>query len=310
MVRIAKNDFVSELGTEFLDDTTSLEELFGAATRFYVPLIRQIIPRAFRVEYEFEDTRVFEEKARDGVYGPEDMNRIVWREILLRAHLVVSASLYRTCRLLDATAREYRASNLPGWASCTRALLEAVGDSSDALRAIPGTLAEHHIFIRGCLSGRQRELSGSTELEERLIHFSHARKLKSGEKDRAPPSHEAKSAIEYIRQIGTPEALTLYGELCEYSHPAASSVEYLFSGVGEGSSFRVDPSRDEHKIESLIRAYRTVLEDVLMIGFNPILLSLRVFHTFKVFPNIPELRDVNFSTIPAWATIERQLRKR
>ena len=103
--------------------------------------------------------------------------------------------------------------------------------------------------------------------------------------------------------------MTLYGELCEYSHPAASSVEYLFSGVGEGSSFRVDSSRDEHKIESLIRAYRTVLGDVLMIGFNPILLSLRVFHVFKVFPNIPELRDVNFSTIPAWATIERQLRR-
>lgn len=310
MTSTEQDKCVSGRETEFLGDTTSLEAQFGPGTRFYVPLIRQIIPRVFRVEYEFEDTQAFEEKARNGVYRPEEMNRIVWQEILLRAHLTVSASLYRTCRLLDATAREYRASNLPGWASCTRALLEAVGDSSDAMRAIPGTLAAHHLFIRGCLSGRERELSGSMELEERLIHFSHARKLKRGEKERTPPSHEAKSASEYIRQIGLPEALTLYGDLCEYSHPAASSVEYLFSGVGEGSSFRVNPSRDEHKIQSLIRAYRAVFQDVLMIGFNPILLSLRVFHAFKFFPNIPELRDVNFSTVPAWATIERHLKKR
>ena len=143
-----------------------------------------------------------------------------------------------------------------------------------------------------------------------MIHFTHARHLKREEKNRVPPAHKAKPASQYISDIGIPGARTLYGELCEYSHPAASSVEYLFSAVDEGRAFRVDPRRDKHKIDSLIETYRTVFDDLLMVSFNPVLLSLRVFHAFQLFPNIPELRNVNFSNIPAWTIIEKHLKSR
>ena len=294
--------------TEFLADASTIEELFGSTARFYVPLVRQILPQVFRVTYEFEDTRVFEKKVRHRVYAPEEINRIVWREIVLRAHMVVSASLYRTCRLIDATVREHRASNLPGWASCARALLEATGDSVHTLRAIPDTLAEHHRFIRRCLFGQERQLSGSTELEARMFHFTHAGHLKGKEKEELSPLHRAKPAIGYISELGMPDARALYGELCDCSHPAASSVEYLFSAVDEGGAFKVDPRRDRQKIDSLVCTYREVFDNLLMVSFNLALLSLRVFHVFRLFPNILELRDVNFSDIPAWATIEKHLK--
>ena len=40
----------------FLTDPDGIEALFGPSARFYVPLLREIVPRVFRVLYDFEDT--------------------------------------------------------------------------------------------------------------------------------------------------------------------------------------------------------------------------------------------------------------
>lgn len=313
MPRDRKHQVTPGMESTFLVDHEGIEKLFGPSTLFYVPLIREIIPWVFSVEYDFEDADEYREKVQDQTYTPAEANRICWREILFRAHIVVAASLYRTCRLLDATVRENRAANLPGWASCTRALLEAAGDSSEPLRAIPGTLAEHHRWIRTCLSGQAREFSGSTELEDRMIHFTHARRLRRSEKLTVPPSHNAKATHEYISDLATygmPDAPKLYSELCEISHPASKSVSYIFYPIDEGSTFRVDPRRDRNTIDAMVMKYRHVFNDLLMVSFNSILISLRVFHAFHLFPNIAPLRSVNFSTIPAWADIEAALSRK
>ena len=300
----------ANLGSSFLTDDAGIEGLFGTAARFYVPLFRQLIPRVFQVDYKFEDPVSFERKLRDGVYDPKQTNRIVWLEILFRAQMVVSGSLYRNCRLIDASVREHRASNLPGWASCVRALLESAGDSSEALRAVPGTLAEHHRFIRRCLSGQESRPSGSKELEDRLIHFTHGRRLGSAEKGRVPPSHKAKLTRDYIAELQAhrlPGVPSLYSELCEHSHPAASSVEYCFSAVNGGPAFRIDPRQDRLRIDAILDRHRLVFHDPLMICFNPVLLSLRVIQAFRLFPELPQLYDVDLTPIPAWTTIKRHL---
>lgn len=298
----------------FLTDRDGIEALFGRSARFYVPLLREIMPQVFRVRYDFEDTSTYERKLLDGTYTCADGNRVYWRDFLFYAHLVVSASLHRNCRLIDASVRERRASSLPGWASCTRALLEAIGDSSTTLRAILSLLADKHHLIRRCLEGKEDQtVVVSSEVEDLMIHFTHARRLTKGEKKRLPPSHEAKPAAEYIRELaahGMPHAPELYSELCALSHPAADSVKYLFSNTGEGTVFRIDPYADRRAIDSLVAAYSAVFEDLLMVAVNPILLTLRVFHAFPLFPDIPELRAVDFSAIPAWATIEKGMKRR
>ena len=294
----------------FLADGAGINELFGSAARFYVPLFRELLPRVFQVDYQFEDPVCFARKLRNGIYDSEQANRIVWLEILYRAHIAVSASLYRNCRLVDASVRENRASNLPGWASCSRALLESIGDSAHALRAVPTTLAENHGFIQRCLSGEEPLPSGSTELEDRLIHFTHARRLDPGERDTVPPSHKAKPTKDYIAELQAyrlPDVSSLYSELCERSHPAASSVEYCFSPADAEAAFRIDPAQDRRSIDSIVDRYRHVFDNLLMVCFNPGLLSLRVLQVFRIFPDLPELDGVNLSPIPAWAKIERHL---
>ena len=152
-----------------------------------------------------------------------------------------------------------------------------------------------------------------SEVEDLMTHFTHARRLNARERKQLPPSHEAKPAAEYIRELaayGIPDAPELYGELCALSHPAADSVKYLFANTGEGTVFRMDPTRDRRTIDSLVAAHRAVFDSLLMVAANPVLLSLRVFHAFRLFPKIPELRDVNFSAIPAWAAIEKNLKRR
>lgn len=300
--------------TPFLVDAAGLEELFGPTARAYVPIIHSIIPRVFGVEYEFEENCIFEKKIQNGEYRPQEINQICWREILFSTHIVVAGSLFRTCRLLDAVVRENNASNVLGWATCTRALLEAIGDSSIGLDAIPLTLAKNHRFIRRCLSGKENRLSGSSELEDRMIHFTHGRKLRPTEKKTAPPSHRAKPTSEYIKELGRYSGMSdvsaLYGELCELSHPAADSVAYFFSPLGNGRTFGIDGSRDRAKIDEVINRYRNLFESLLMAAMNPILLSLKVFHQFDVIPKIPELREVNLDGIPAWAKIEALLRSK
>lgn len=298
----------------FLTDSDGIEALFGHSARFYVPLLRQIMPRVFRVQYDFEDTPTYERKLRDGTYTCADGNRVYWRDFLFLAHLVVSASLHRTCRLVDASVRERRASSLPGWASCTRALLEAIGDANTTLRPLLSLLPEKHHSIRRCLEGREDQIiMFSSEVEDLMTHFTHARRLAKGEKQDLPSSHQAKPATEYIRELaayGISDVPELYSELCAFSHPAADSVKYLFANTGEGTVFRIDPFADQRAIDSLVAAHRAVFENLLLVAANPILLILRVFHAFRLFPNIPELRDVNFSAIPAWAAIERDLKRR
>ena len=183
------------------------------------------MPRVFRVQYDFEDTPTYERKLRDRTYTRADGNRVYWRDFLFLAHLVVSAALHRTCRLVDASVRERRASSLPGWASCTRALLEAVGDANTTLRGILSLLPEKHRSIRRCLEGRENQIVMiSSEVEDLMTHFTHARRLAKGEKQDLPSSHQAKPAAEYIRELaayGIPDVPELYSELCAFSHPAA-----------------------------------------------------------------------------------------
>ena len=85
---------MSTRGSDFLADLRGIEALFGHAARFYVPLLRQIIPRVFGAEYDFKDKQTHEQKLGNRVYGTREGNRVYWRDFLFHAHLVVSASLY------------------------------------------------------------------------------------------------------------------------------------------------------------------------------------------------------------------------
>ncbi len=241
-------------GSLFHADDSDIETVFGKPMNFYVHLCRRICPLVLNTTYYFEDLDTFENKARNGQYSIQRINEIYCRELLFRYHISVVSSLLRTCRLMDATAREYGAYNLPGWASCARALLESTGDSIDVLQYIPTTIFENYHCMNRCILGKEdRGFYSAKELEEKLIEFSHARKPERGEQ--VPDTHIAKSTRCYIKslekfKIG--DVASLYKKLCELSHPAAASVQYMFSPKEDGKSFCISDKNDQLVLDLIL----------------------------------------------------------
>lgn len=179
MVNVLKGDSL------FMSTIDEITDVFGASVGFYVPFVDQIWPNVLSTTYKFEDVTSFESNVRSGKYSIAKTNEVYWRELLFRTHISVSASLIRTCRLMDATVREYHASNVPGTASCARAMLEGVADSIEALIHVPLVLAQRRDLVNQCLSGScNDQLYGCEGLEEAMIHFTHARRLRAKKKGR------------------------------------------------------------------------------------------------------------------------------
>jgi hypothetical protein len=118
---------------QIIPSTRSAAIIFGPSVDVYRPLINALVPQVTGAVYQFVDNDEFRAKALTRAYRPGQMNQIYWREIISRAHIAAVASLVRTGRWIEAVIREHDAPNLMGWAACCRCLVEAIGDTADAL---------------------------------------------------------------------------------------------------------------------------------------------------------------------------------
>jgi hypothetical protein len=153
--------------------------------------------------------------------------RVYWTEMLYRVHLAVATSLIRHQRWLAGALQAGLDQNLFPFGSCLRGFIESAADSRHTLIQVPFTLAENSRAIDRALAGLLETGLLIEELEDRLVHYSHARRLTKGEQEQAPAYLRAKPAAEYISAFegGLREQLReFYGRLCEVTHPAALSV--------------------------------------------------------------------------------------
>jgi hypothetical protein len=286
-------------------DIRKARYLFGDGAATYGSIINEIEPFLSRDTYKFEPLKEFQHRFNDGTVG--EINRIYWIETLQRAHMASVAAIARTSRWVDVAVREYDARNIFGWSSAARSIIEAAGDAGEGLAPVPQTLADNKVKILNSLSGSGTELHTSAELEDLLIHFSHARRISKGEI--APDSHRAKTSaayVDFVTRMNVGDVRSLYSNLCEIVHPASASISLFFSGAEEGMV--VDFKSEETLLKKNAEAARDALGGCLMAAFNPALLTLRVLHSFDCFTKITPLKRVNFSTIPAWTTIEKLLK--
>lgn len=295
----------------FLSDSKDIEFVYGNSASIFVDLSEKICPQVLSKSYQFEDPEIFEERSKNGQYKIKDINEVYWREILFRAHICAVSSLIRNCRLMDATVREFGVCNIHAWASCARALLENIGDSNDVLYHIPNTIAENFSCISRCVAGQENNtIHTAKEFEDKLIEFMYAHKPERAQIEQLPNSFIAKSTWEYIEvlkksKIG--DISRLYKVLCELSHPAATSVHYMFSSRDNGRSFSISSTNDTDLMIQIVNDYRSIFDGLMMVALNPIFISLRVLQEFTIIPHTQVLKEVNFDNIPLWSKIKTNM---
>lgn len=274
-------------------------KVFGDSAFSYASL-EDALNSSIGFHYHIEDV----ERYRSMASNVTRTNRVYWEEMLDRAHLAAVTSLSRSILWALASIDGYRTSNVFGFASSVRGLLEAAGDSIFSLKDVPLQLATEYKTIKQCLSGAKRDLVVlNAELEERLLHFQFARRRDPADPD-IPREHRAESSQTYLRPINSIlNAEHLYKLLCELTHPAHMSASFMVDGedVSTGTRFQVVPDIQRPFIEGIIEEYRLVFSGILSLACNPSLLVLATLIAFERYPPLRSIGDL--SQIPAWSQI-------
>lgn len=239
---------------------------------------------------------------------PPKANQIYWLEILYRAHFSALTALVRTSRWIRGVLAAYREPNLLSFAASYRGLIEAAADTQDAFGLAAPTIAEYFGNIRIAVEGRATAFHIVDRLEDTLIHFMHARRLRKGET--APPSHKTKDTRDYLavlkRGCGD-EVLTCYAELCNLTHPAGPSVLAFARQHDGGSLIEYWPAADRTRISDFCSRHQTVALEILMFGINNALVMLKLLNRFSHHAiRTPVMEQVDLSQIPAWVKAERR----
>ena len=244
---------------------------------------------------------------------PKDVNRVYTQEVLFRAHSAALTTIFRNGRWMKGIISAIEGSNYFSFCACLRGLIEAAADAHVTLLPTCHFLAEHFATIKDALDGRmESKVIQFHELEDILIHYSHARKVARGED--VPDSHRVKPARQYLEAIeepGSNKVRELYAELCEITHPAALTVHMFWETKNSTNSeiALVDPD-DKGFIIGLASRHSSSIATAFFKSFNPAFLTLYTLNRLddeRVMT--PGMRKINLSTIPAFVTIEKNIKE-
>lgn len=262
-------------------DAITFEKVFGSDGAQFINLTGTLVeaierePPTYTYMAPDEFSSLIERDWKAGI-------KIYWEELLGRAHLAAVASIIRAYRWSCGMAVCYSSDLFLPYCASFRALIESAADGYDALSNVASTLAEYREIVNQTLQGKAEQPPLAVELEDQLIHFSHARKLSKG--DASPVSHKAKQTADYVRSLekaDLPGLYECYAQLCQYTHPAAHSVLQLLVPVSP-ETFRLVPGQDQVRIEAFSKEYNSLLVPLLMVAFNPGALLLKVLLYFDV----------------------------
>lgn len=264
---------------------------------------------SYRTRYTFTSADEFKKILRN---EPSKGGQIYWGEILARAHLTAVTAILRSRHWIAAFVAAAEDKNLLAFAAALRGLIESAADASSALESIPRTLARDHTQITRALSGEfGRSFFMVSQIEDELIHFSHARHLTKVELASAPTSHRARNVRDYIEVLEkgqVTEVVKCYRTLCDLTHPGASSVWMWLHPINE-LEFDLAPNQDESVISHLLLEYRKTFLELLMFAFNPAIVTLNVLNYFRVERfHVPALVSWNLSGIPLWQKCQSDLK--
>ena len=223
-----------------------------------------------------------------------------WRENLDRAHFASATSCIRTLDWVKAIVSSYEDENFLSFMSSMRALTEFSGDTIHSLNQVPLTIAENSREIIGMLEGNSDPFFISGELEDSLIHYTHARKLKKG--DAWAEIHRAEQTHVYVRNLEpyAPKIYDMYNLLYGYAHPAGQSVGAHMRPLGRNDwSLIVDPGKKI--ISDFIVEWGDQFSELPMLATNQALCTLKALSVIDSRRyGGSSISRLDLSAIPLW----------
>lgn len=289
---------------------TSPELLFGLEAARYIAMIDELNIANWGTRYKFEAEEDFKLLVRGNL---SRAMQTYWSEIIARAHLTAVTSILRSQHWIKAVIASAEIKNLLSFSASLRGLIESAADASTALGKIPRTLARDHADIARALSGDLgSETFVASEMENKLIHFSHARHLTKAERADVPASHNAMKVREYIDVLekgNIPKIIECYRELCDLTHPGASSVSMWLQPLST-LEMELRAGQDESEIAQFLVEYQKSLVDVISFAFNPAIVTLRVLNYFALSNfHTPTIHKWDLSGVPLWQKCEAEFRQ-
>jgi len=286
----------------------TFEKILGAdVARSFIPLATDILSKRSNPKYIFLSQQDFDDLFNN---DERDANSQYMKEIVYRVHFSAMSSIARNLEWLNGMKSAYEHGLYLPFASSFRSLIESTADSFDSLLAVGLTVAENSVVINERLNkkGKGSNFITITELENDLIHYSHARRLDKNEN--APDTHKAKSAAAYVRNLDKKTDSNFYdcyGHLCQLTHPAAEGVLHMMPQVDD--YFVFDDKHGIKKIENLIEQYESFFTDLICYAFNPAILALKVINYIDVPSCQSKLIDsINLNNLTAWKRCEAYLK--
>jgi hypothetical protein len=236
-----------------------------------------------------------------------ERNRIYCQEILFRAHFGASAGMMRLREWMHGSVRSLQDRNVLMLAAGLRGLLEAAADTWQAFEDVPLQLAGFHGVFRDAVRGRVADrLVLAGDLENSVIHFAYARKLKDGDSPRLHNAETAKNSISRLVDAA-PTILDAYAMLCEYSHPAASSV-FRFAERGVPNVTTFDPVAGAADIREILGSAQTAVRMGFDLGVGSLMMTLKVLNAFSFAPVATPWADgLNDEAFPGWQVFQRMM---
>ena len=279
--------------------------MFGTVGNGFLEILKKFPLTQLNKKYSFVDNEEFKKTLiADFAKG----NKIYWYEMLMRSHLAASTAILRGRRWLDGIVSSVNENNLLTFAAALRGFIESSADAQTSLVSVPMTLARNYQMINKALLGQVNEPFICKELEDALIHYSHARKPKKGEA--VPETQKAMKVTEYMEillKADVPQVIKCYARLCDLTHPGATSVWMWLEGDSD-LEFRINLNQDRDIIKWFLAEYELMFPDIFMQAFNGSILTLALLNLFSIAEyHTPALKKWNFSNIPAWKNIQKAI---
>ena len=282
-------------------------DLLDTRSAKYLAMVDELCLDTLTTSYSFMDQDEFERILQ---VSPRIGMKTYWQEILFRAHMSAVTAVLRSRRWLSALADARGEGNLLSFAAAFRGFIESVADSATSLRGVPLGLAGLHTHIEAALSEKLDRIVVSSELEDHLIHFSHARYIPRQERHAVPSSHQAKTAKDYLKILEdgrVTDAIPCYRSLCDLVHPGAPSVHMWLEH--QGSTGRLCLNRERAIISAYTADYKGLFLELLMFGFNPAVMTLGVLNYLPLTElHTSGLRTWNLDGIAGWRKCVRRLK--